>query len=57
MSSGAQVAVDGPAVALLQPQPVSSLDLGSATSPRSYHASMPGYRPTALRSAPVAAAR
>jgi diaminopropionate ammonia-lyase len=57
VSPAAQVAGDGPAVALLQPHPVRSLELGPATSPRSFHASMPGYRPTALRSAPAAAAR
>lgn len=57
MSAAAQVTSDGPAVALLQPRPVDSLELGSATSPRAYHASMPGYRATALRSAPAVAER
>jgi diaminopropionate ammonia-lyase len=57
MSAPAQVAADGPAVALLQPRPARSLALGAAASPRAFHAGMPGYRPTALRDAPAAAAR
>jgi diaminopropionate ammonia-lyase len=57
VSAAAQVAGDGPAVALLQPHPVDTLELVAAASPRTYHASMPGYRPTELRSAPAAAAR
>jgi diaminopropionate ammonia-lyase len=57
VSAPAQVASDGPAVALLQPRPVDTLEREPAASPRSYHASMPGYRPTALRSAPAAAER
>ena len=50
------VVADGPAVALLQPRPVDSLDIATAADPRPFHASMPGYAPTALRSAPAAAA-
>jgi diaminopropionate ammonia-lyase len=49
-------AADGPAVALLQPRPVESLDLAAASDPRAFHASMPGYAPTRLRAAPAAAA-
>ncbi len=51
------VAVDGPAVALLQPHPAGALTLRPGASPRAYHASMPGYAPTRLRPAPAAAAR
>ena len=50
------VAADGPAVAVLQPHPVQALTLAAAADPRAFHASMPGYAPTALRSAPAAAA-
>jgi diaminopropionate ammonia-lyase len=50
------VAADGPAVALLQPRPANTLELAAAADPRAFHASMPGYAPTALRSAPAAAA-
>jgi diaminopropionate ammonia-lyase len=50
------IAADGPAVALLQPRPVQALELAPAADPRAFHASMPGYAPTALRSAPAAAA-
>ena len=50
------VAADGPAVAVLQPRPVQALELSAAADPRAFHASMPGYAPTALRSAPAAAA-
>jgi diaminopropionate ammonia-lyase len=50
------VAVNGPAVALLQPRPAESLDLPAAARPRAFHASMPGYAPTELRSAPATAA-
>jgi diaminopropionate ammonia-lyase len=50
------VAVDGSAVALLQPRPVEALDLAAASDPRAFHASIPGYAPSALRSAPAAAA-
>jgi diaminopropionate ammonia-lyase len=50
------VVADGPAVALLQPRPVTSLDVAAADDPRAFHASMPGYAPTALRPAPAAAA-
>lgn len=50
------VAADGPAVALLQPRPVEALDLAPVQRPRAFHASMPGYAPTALRPAPAAAA-
>ena len=50
------VAVDGPAVALLQPRPVAALDLAGGSDPRAFHASMPGYAPSPLRSAPAAAA-
>jgi diaminopropionate ammonia-lyase len=50
------VAADGPAVALLQPRPTESLDVIAAGRPRAFHASMPGYAPTALRSAPSVAA-
>jgi diaminopropionate ammonia-lyase len=50
------VAADGPAVAVLQPRPVQALELGAAADPRAFHASMPGYAPTALRRAPAAAA-
>jgi len=50
------VAADGPAVALLQPRPVQTLELAAAADPRAFHASMPGYAPTALRTAPAAAA-
>jgi diaminopropionate ammonia-lyase len=57
MSAAPRVASDGPGVALMQPAPVASLELGAATSPRAYHASMPGYRPTALRGAPTVAER
>ena len=49
------VAADGPAVALVQPRPVGSLDLAAAADPRAFHASMPGYAPTALRPAPASA--
>lgn len=48
---------DGPAVGLTQPHPVASIDVGSGNSPGSFHASMPGYRPTALRGAPLTAER
>ena len=50
------VAADGPAVGLLQPRPVETLDLAAADRPRAFHASMPGYAPSALRPAPAAAA-
>jgi len=50
------VTADGPAVALLQPRPAESLDVAAADRPRAFHASMPGYAPTALRPAPAAAA-
>jgi diaminopropionate ammonia-lyase len=50
------VAADGPAVALLQPRPAESLTVGEDAGPREFHASMPGYAPTALRPAPAAAA-
>jgi diaminopropionate ammonia-lyase len=50
------VAADGPAVALLQPRPVQALELPASGEPRAFHASMPGYAPTALRPAPAAAA-
>lgn len=50
------VAADGPAVALIQPRPVDALDLAAASDPRAFHASMPGYAPSALRPAPAAAA-
>ena len=50
------VAADGPAVALLQPRPVASLDFPDAADPRAFHASMPGYTSTALRPAPATAA-
>jgi diaminopropionate ammonia-lyase len=50
------VVADGPAVALLQPRPVDSLDIATAADPRAFHASMPGYAPTALRPAPAVAA-
>jgi diaminopropionate ammonia-lyase len=50
------VVADGPAVALLQPHPVRALNLAPAADPRAFHASMPGYAPTALRPAPAAAA-
>jgi diaminopropionate ammonia-lyase len=50
------VTAGGPAVALLQPRPAESLDLATADRPRAFHASMPGYAPTALRAAPAAAA-
>ena len=49
------VAADGPAVALLQPRPAQSLELAGVSGPRAFHASMPGYAPTALRGAPAAA--
>ncbi len=49
------VAADGPAVALLQPQPADRLELAGAADPRGFHSSMPGYAPTALRAAPVTA--
>jgi diaminopropionate ammonia-lyase len=49
------VAADGPAVALVQPRPAGSLDLAAAADPRAFHASMPGYAPTALRPAPASA--
>jgi diaminopropionate ammonia-lyase len=57
VSTAAQVTSDGPAVVLLQPHPTDALEPGPAASPRSYHASMPGYRPTALRVAPATAER
>ena len=44
------------AVALLQPRPVESLHIATAPDPRGFHASMPGYKPTALRPAPAVAA-
>jgi diaminopropionate ammonia-lyase len=50
------VAADGPAVALLQPRRAETLDGAAGADPRAFHASMPGYAPTALRSAPAAAA-
>jgi diaminopropionate ammonia-lyase len=50
------VAVDGPAVALLQPRRAETLDGAAGADPRAFHASMPGYAQTALRSAPAAAA-
>ncbi|HEX3689217.1 MAG TPA: diaminopropionate ammonia-lyase [Solirubrobacteraceae bacterium] len=50
------VIADGPAVAVLQPRPVASLELSAAVDPRAFHASMPGYAPTALREAPATAA-
>jgi diaminopropionate ammonia-lyase len=50
------VTADGPAVALLQPRPAQALDLPASGEPRAFHASMPGYAPTALRPAPAAAA-
>jgi diaminopropionate ammonia-lyase len=50
------VAADGPAVALLQPRPAASLAVSENTGPRAFHASMPGYAPSALRPAPAAAA-
>ncbi len=50
------VAPDGPAVALLAPRPAQSLDVGAAGRPRAFHASMPGYAPSALRPAPATAA-
>jgi diaminopropionate ammonia-lyase len=50
------VAADGPAVALLQPRPAEALDVAAAGRPRAFHASMPGYAPSALRAAPAAAA-
>jgi diaminopropionate ammonia-lyase len=50
------VVADGPAVALLQPRPVDSLDIATAADPRAFHASMPGYAPTALLPAPAVAA-
>ncbi|HXD63175.1 MAG TPA: diaminopropionate ammonia-lyase [Solirubrobacteraceae bacterium] len=49
------VAVNGPAVALLQPQPTDRLELAGASDPRGFHSSMPGYAPTPLRAAPVTA--
>lgn len=49
------VVADGPAVALLQPRPMDSLEIAAAADPRAFHASMPGYGPTALRQAPAAA--
>lgn len=49
------VAADGPAVALVQPHPDQAPDLAPATRPRLFHASMPGYAPTALRPAPASA--
>jgi diaminopropionate ammonia-lyase len=51
------VAADGPAVALLQPHPAGELTLHPGASPRAFHASMPGYAPTRLRTAPAAAER
>ena len=50
------VAANGPAVALLQPRPAQSLDVVAAGRPRAFHASMPGYAPSALRPAPATAA-
>ncbi len=50
------VAADGPAVALLQPRPAEAPQLTAADRPRAFHASMPGYAPTALRPAPAVAA-
>lgn len=50
------VAADGRAVALLQPRPVQTLDVATGGRPRAFHASIPGYAPSALRSAPAAAA-
>jgi diaminopropionate ammonia-lyase len=49
------VAVNGPAVALLQPQPTDRLELAGASDPRAFHSSMPGYAPTPLRAAPITA--
>src|SRR6185312_5671243 len=49
------VAVDGPAVALVQPRPTETLGVSTAGRPRVFHASMPGYAPSALRPAPAAA--
>ncbi len=49
------VAVNGPAVALLQPRPAGPLEVATASDPRGFHASMPGYAPTPLRAAPVTA--
>ncbi len=50
------VAANGPAVALLQPRRARRLELATASDPRGFHASMPGYGPTPLRAAPVTAA-
>jgi diaminopropionate ammonia-lyase len=41
-------------VALVQPHPPQALDVAPAGRPRHFHASMPGYAPTALRGAPAA---
>jgi diaminopropionate ammonia-lyase len=49
------VAANGPAVALLQPRPAGRLEVATASDPRGFHASMPGYAPTPLRAAPVTA--
>jgi diaminopropionate ammonia-lyase len=57
VSAPERVVGGGRAVSLMQPRPVSSIEFGPATSPRRYHASMPGYRPTELRNAPAAARR
>ncbi len=58
MSASGLVARDGSAFALAQPNPPASLDVPiPSVSPRSFHAAMPGYRATPLRSAPAAARR
>jgi diaminopropionate ammonia-lyase len=53
----ALVTPDGPSVALIQPAPQEALDVPTAVSPASYHATIPGYAPSPLREAPAAAAR
>jgi len=56
MSATTKVAPGGGAVALAQPDPPTSLRVPApAISPRAFHRTMPGYRPTPLRVAPRAA--
>jgi diaminopropionate ammonia-lyase len=58
MSEQAIVDPRGGVAALLRPRPAGSMEAGpQPDGPRRFHATMPGYAPTPLRSAPAAAAR